>query len=208
MSGKLFFLILFTCLSYQGFSQAEDNNNEERRYFKKEFLFAGGNLNLSFFNNTTSFGVNPHIGYSFAKWLDVAVSMNLNYISKRNYFLEDDKVRQIIYAPGAFVRLYPVYFLYAEANAEHNFIKQKFIPPANSSYSQEQFNYQVNTLLVGLGYISDRKDEDEYFYLSVSFDVLALKGSPYVNSKQHVYPVIKAGYSIRLFHPPKKRLKH
>ncbi len=53
--GILFFA--FTCL------QAQDDD-EDSRVFKKENLFTGGTLNVSFGNQFTALGVSPFFGYS------------------------------------------------------------------------------------------------------------------------------------------------
>ncbi len=204
-------LILFAliCFANNLYAQVVNSESEKKMLLSKDLLYGGGNISLSFLGNTTIVGGTPFVSYSAAKWIDVAVSMNVNYISQRNYFLDGDKVRQMIYAPGTFARLYPFSFLYGEVHFEHNFIHQKFIPPANSNYSEERFNYEVNTMLIGLGYASDRNyDEDEYYFISVSMDALRLKGSPYINANDKPYPIIRAGFSLRLFPGSKKRKKH
>ncbi len=203
---KIFLITLTASFPLSIFAQNKNEEEPEKKLFKKENFFAGGNVNISFFNNATILGINPYFGYSITKWLDAAVSMNVNYICQRNYFIDNDKVRQAIYAPGAIVRIYPVKFLYGEAQYEHNFIRQKYITPSNSGYFNEKFNYQVNTLLVGIGYASEREyDDDEFYYFSISFDALLLPGSPYTNNKGNALPIIKAGYNIKLFQGHKRR---
>ena len=203
---KFVVTIIIAGFSFGAVAQKEVEEAPEKKLFKKENCFAGGNVTISFFNNVTILGINPYFGYSITKWLDAAVSMNVNYISQRNYFIDNDKVRQTIYAPGALLRIYPVKFLYAEGQFEHNFIRQKYIPPASSGYFNQQFNYQVNTLLVGIGYASEREyDDDEFYYFSISLDALQLPGSPYTNGKQHALPIIKAGYNVKLFQGHKRR---
>lgn len=205
---RLILLALF-CHTGTLYAQTVDSESEKKIFLSKDLLYAGGNISLSFLGNTTILGGTPFVSYTVAKWIDVAVSMNVNYISQRNYFVDGDKVRQMIYAPGAFARIYPFSFLYGEAHFEHNFINQKFIPPANSNYNKERFNYEVNTMLIGLGYASDRNyDEDEYYFISISMDALRLKGSPYTNANDKPYPIIRAGFSLRLFPNSKKRKKH
>ena len=44
-----------------------------------------------------------------------------------------DKLRQTVYGPGAFVRLFPVNFLFASAQYEYNLIHLKYIPANNGS---------------------------------------------------------------------------
>lgn len=196
------FAFIFIAAIAQNVPAVESDN----KFFKQENFFAGGNVSILFFNNATFLGINPYFGYNITKWLDAAVSMNVNYISQRNYFIDNDKIRQTIYAPGTLLRIYPVKFLYAEGQFEHHFIHQKYIPPSNSGNFNQQFNYQVNTLLVGLGYASEREyDDDEFYFFSVSIDALLLPGSPYTNGNQHPYPIIKAGYNVKLFQGHKRR---
>jgi hypothetical protein len=204
VSTVIFFYTFTACAQEK---QAEEDT--DTRTFKKELLFAGGGISVSFFNNITMLGVSPHFGYSITSWLDAAVSMNVNYISQRNYFYDDDKVRQMIYAPGAFVRLYPFKFLYAEAHFERNFISQRYIYPSNFNAPDEKIKYNVNTMLIGLGYASDRDfDDDESFYISLSMDVLRHYGSPYTSVHNNPIPIIRAGVNMRLFHAPRKKRKH
>ena len=112
------------------FANAQDENtkgDEKKAGFKKENLFVGGDLTLGFSNLYTALGISPYFGYSLNKYVDVAASFNLNYISQRDYVVYGDKVRQTVYGPGVFVRVYPIKFLFAQAQYEFNFIKLKLL---------------------------------------------------------------------------------
>ena len=124
-------LFLFTALVFTANAQEEKKEEETKKGFKKENLFTGGSVTASFFNGATSLGISPYFGYSLNRFVDVAVSANLNYTSQRDYVEYGDKIRQTVYGPGAFVRLYPVRFLFAQAQYEHNFIKYRYIPASN-----------------------------------------------------------------------------
>ncbi len=180
---------------------AQDSEEETKTGgFKKENLFTGGNLNVSFFNGTTALGISPYFGYSLTSWLDAAVSVNLNYISQRDVSVYGDKVRQTILGPGAFVRVFPINFLFAQAQFEHSFITQKYIPADNSGYSKDKYKTDVNSLLLGIGYASGReRGSKSYYFMSLSFDVLHLANSPYVDNRQRTIPIINAGFNIALF---------
>ena len=84
-------------MAYAGFAQDEE---EDRRFFKKENLFTGGSLSLSFFNNSFLIGVNPHLGYSLTRWADVGLVINYNYTSFRDYNYLNDKLRGRIERDG------------------------------------------------------------------------------------------------------------
>jgi hypothetical protein len=133
----------------------EETDREEKKGFQKEKLFTGGSVSLAFFNNTFLIGGSPVFGYSLTKWADAGIVANYNYTSYRDVNgVFNDKLRQSVYGGGVFTRLYPVRFLFAQAQFEHNFIKQKYIPangnaPATASTSG-------NSMLVGGGYTTNR----------------------------------------------------
>ncbi len=179
---------------------AQEEEEEKTGGFKKENLFTGGGVNVSFFNGTTALGVSPYLGYSLTNWLDAAVSLNFNYVSQRDVYVFDDRVRQTTIGPGAFVRLFPVKFLFAQAQLEHNFITQKYVPARNNSFTVDKFKTGVNSLLLGIGYASGReKYNKSYYFMSVSVDVLKNINSPYLDNAGRTIPFINAGFNIALF---------
>ena len=200
---RVFFSALLITVSIVSFAQdtpKEDDNSEEKTsWFKKQNFFTGGGLNLGLSNEYTELGASPYFGYSLNKYIDVAASFNYDYISQRDYVVYGDKLRQSVIAPGAFTRIFPINFLFAEALYEHNFISGKYYPAdGTSSYSIGKTD--VNTLLIGAGYASGREEgSNTYYYLSVMFDVLSLPNSPYVDNLGRRIPVIKAGFNIALF---------
>lgn len=179
---------------------AQDEEETEKKFFKKENLFTGGNLNLAFGNQVTVLGANPHFGYSLNKYLDVAVSLGFTYISQRDFQYLDDRVRQTVISPGAFVRVFPVKFLFAQAHFEHNIIKLKYIPPPNTGLLREKYRETAPSLLVGGGYATGRDNgNNTYFYFSVLWDVLRDENSPYTDNLNRSIPQIRAGFNIGLF---------
>jgi hypothetical protein len=188
---------------------AQDEEEEgEKKGFKKENLFTGGSISLSFFNGQTLLGANPIFGYKLADWVDAGLAFNYVYSSTRDYFTFDDKVRQTTWGPGAFVRLYPVHFLFVQGQFEHNFITQKYIPPNDGQI--EKYKTGVNSLLLGGGIVQGRREgSNTFYYISLLFDVLKNDYSPYVNvsvnrdnpSQQRIdmAPIIRAGVNIGLF---------
>lgn len=110
---KIMLAVLLFPLSLS--SHAQDEDEAKSGGFKKENLFTGGNVNVSFFNGTTALGVSPYFGYNLTNWMDVAVSLNFNYVSQRDTYIPGDKLRQTVIGPGTFVRIFPVKFLFAQA---------------------------------------------------------------------------------------------
>jgi len=152
-------------------------------------------VTVSFYTGGTVLGVSPHFGYSITEWLDAAVSLNFIYTGERDQY--DTKYRQTNLGPGAFIRIFPVKFLFAQAQYEHNFQTLKILPAVGSSYKSKE---DVNSLLLGAGFASGReKGNNTYYYLSVMFDALKLTNSPYVDSYGRLIPVIRAGFNIALF---------
>ncbi len=180
---------------------AQDENHIKGKGFRKENLFTGGNITASFFSGTTLLGLSPYFGYSLNKYMDLAASINFNYTSQRDYTEYGDKARQTVFGPGAFVRLFPVNFLFAQAQYEHNFIRFKYIPASNTTtYLPSISHYDVNSFLVGGGYSSGRgMGNNTYYYLSVMWDIGGVAQSPYVDGLGRNFPVIRAGFNIALF---------
>ena len=201
---KKTFLILFALLfSLYSFAQDQPRKEEDKpdkiHGFKKENLFTGGSVSFGLSNGTTSFGLIPHFGYSINKYVDVAVSLNFNYTSQRDYLVYGDKVRQTVIGPGAFVRLFPVRFLFAQGQFEHNFIRLKYHPADNSGYIASTQHFGGNSMLVGAGYAQGREDGNLYYYVSIMFDAGKSQYSPYKDDLGRNIPVIKAGINIALF---------
>lgn len=202
---KIILLLLVTGYSIGIFAQQRDSSEEKTVGFKKDKLFTGGDVTLAFYTGGTTLGVSPYLGYSLTKWLDAAVSLNFIYQGQKD--INGYKYRQTNIGPGAFVRLFPIDFLYAQAQYEHNFINYKILAPGGGSSSK--FKTDVNSLLLGAGYSSGRSEgSNTYYYLSVMFDVAQLRNSPYVDSYGRMIPVIRAGFNIGLFQGRQRRNRY
>ena len=185
---------------------AQDEKEKEKKSFNKENFFTGGSLTASFFNGATVLGLSPYFGYSFNKYMDAAVSINFTYTSQRDYAEYGDKARQTVYGPGAFLRLYPVKFLFGQAQYEHSFIRFKYIPAANGSFLPSVSNIDANSLLLGGGYTSGREEgSNTFYYFSILWDVAGVAKSPYVDGLGRNFPVIRAGFNIGLFQGKRRR---
>lgn len=195
---KIFlFLLLPVCLA----ANAQDKeSNESSSGFQKEKLFTGGSVNLNFSSKVTMLGLAPQLGYSLTSWADAGINFNLNYISQRDNGEYGDKLRQVTYGPGAFVRLFPLNFIFGTAQYEYNIIRQKYIPASNGSYEPYIQRVHAPSLLVGGGYAGGRqRGSNSYYYISIMWDVAGDENSPYVDGLGRSTPVIRAGYNIGLF---------
>lgn len=190
--------LLLLLISLKSFAQKEERS--EPQGFQKEKLFTGGSFTAGFSNLSTQLGISPQIGYSVTDWADVGIVLNFNYISQRNVAYGGDKLRQTTYGPGVFARLFPINVLFASIQYEYNLISYKYIPASGVSYDPVLPNTQVGSLLLGAGYAGGRyKGSNTYYFISISWDVLDDKDSPYVDSYGRMNPVIRAGYNIGLF---------
>ena len=182
-------------------ANAQDEEKSEP-FFKKENLFAGGTLNLGFGNQTTSLGIAPFFGYSFNRYIDLAICPGISYISIRDYNNDlGSKLRQTVYGPGCFVRLFPVNFLFAQAQYEYNFIRYHYIPSGNQNPADERLKLDAHSLLVGGGFASGRdfSHQKSYYYFSILWDIGESINSPYKDGLDRAVPIIRAGYNIALF---------
>ena len=197
---KKVILLLLIPMSFHSFAQSDDEKTDENKGFKKEKLFTGGSVTAGFSNYATILGITPQFGYSLTNWADAGITFNLNYTSQRDYYDYGDKLRQTVYGPGAFVRLFPVRFLFASVQYEYNMIHLKYVPANNGSIGSDKNNLNASSLLLGGGYAGGReKGNNTYYYFSVSWDVLGDKNSPYIDGLGRSNPIIRAGYNIGLF---------
>jgi hypothetical protein len=204
---KIIIAAVLISASFASFAQETSKDSDEgNKGFKKENLFTGGDVTLSFSNYETALGLSPMLGYSVNKWLDAGVVFNFIYQSQQVIDIygnfTGDKVRQFDYGPGAFVKLYPVNFLFIQAQFEENFITEKYV--FGDGEPTQSYSVSAPSLLLGAGYCIGREDGSQpFFYLSVMADVLANKNSPYVeisgNGSAIIEPVIKGGVQIPLF---------
>ena len=56
-------IIFFICLATASLLAQDKEGEESEKGFKKENLFTGGSITLSFFNGQTLLGANPVFGY-------------------------------------------------------------------------------------------------------------------------------------------------
>jgi hypothetical protein len=192
---KLFLIIVITSLALNVFAQ--DDEEKEKPSFK-ENLFTGGSISLAFYNNTFLVGGNPVFGVSPTNWIDLGIVVNYNYTSYRDYSITYEKVRQHVYGAGAFIKVYPIRFLFAQAQIENNFIRQKAFPYFGST---QKFKADAGSFLVGGGYTTGRygRGGDPFYYLAILVDIGDAVFSPYTDNNGNKIPIVRGGIQIPLF---------
>ena len=199
MKSKLvifFFIALVISLN----TKAQEEEEKEKMPFKQK-LFTGGTISLAFYSNTFLIGGSPVLGYSITNWADLGIVINYNYIVYRDYRVFDDRLKQQNFGGGPFVKLYPLRFIFAQAQYEYNFLRLKYIPPPNSGYAEEKDGLEARSFLVGGGYTTGRmgRGGSPHYYLAILFDVLHEPGSPYTDAYGRSIPIIRGGVQIPLF---------
>ncbi|MFT3904136.1 MAG: hypothetical protein QM727_13250 [Niabella sp.] len=205
----LYFLIgaipAFSQNEYEDFSQKPHNTTTTDKSWKQN-LFTGGNISAGFYNGGSTLGISPMMGYHFNRYVDGGVVLNYMYNSRRDYYYEGDKYKQHNYGAGVFGRVFPVDFLFVQAQLEQNFMNARY--RTSIADPLKTVNKNAPSLLLGGGYASGRSEgQNTFFYISVMVDVLKNHNSPYVdvdnygtpNEKVRMQPVINAGVNIGLF---------
>ncbi len=207
MKKLIILLILLTSTFSFSFSQ---DKGENKKGFDKSKLFTGGSLTLSFFTGGAILGANPIFGYQLADWVDAGVEFGYTYQGRRDYIYLNDKFHQHVLGPGAFVRFYPVKFLFVQGQFENNFTTVNYYDPTGLKTTSK---FDANSFLAGIGLAEGRQSgSNTFYYISLLFDVLKNPNSPYVNNvyganssgqqvivRTDISPILRAGINIGLF---------
>ena len=191
--------LLFIAFIISIYTKAQEKDEEKKKGFNKENLFTGGSISLAFYNNTFLVGGSPVFGYSITNWADLGIVINYTYTSYRDYLVFDDRLHQTTYGGGGFVKLYPIRFIFAQAQYEYNFLQLKYIPPNNGTEIKD--NAEAGSFLIGGGYTTGRygRGGAPHFYLAVLFDISNNANSPYTDGYGRSIPIIRGGVQIPLF---------
>lgn len=171
--------------------------------FMRDHIFLGGSLGLGFGSYNFNVGVNPEIGYSLNRWLDVGAVVNFSYSSVKAdpnfYYNPNVGSKEFVYGGGVFGRAYVLPFLFLTAQPEINWTS---VSQTDES-TGEKFNYNANapSLLLGIGY-GRRVVGESGFYIALMFDAISNVNSPYNDAFGHPLPVLRAGFD---FYLPRKR---
>lgn len=186
-------ILLICCLAASLNSFAQD---EKQKHYEPSNWFTGGSISLGFSGGSySSFlaGIHPHYGYTIAKWLDAAAVANLEYQSQRDPY--NNKYHSTTYGFGVFTRVFPVHFLFLQAEPEYNFINVK---ATDQNGNSSRANLHAPSLLLGGGYTTSRSGKNSFGYVSILVDVIKDVNSPYVDGYGNLVPIIRAGVNIGL----------
>ena len=193
-------LIIFIFISSVIAIHTKAQDAEKEKVPFKQNLFTGGSISLGFYNNTFLIGGSPVLGYSITNWADLGIVINYNYTVYRDYYVFDDRLKQNNFGGGPFVKLYPLKFIFLQAQYEYNFLKLKYIPPNNSGVEQKD-EAEAPSFLIGGGYTTGRQGRGgaPHYYFAILFDVMNRPGSPYTDAYGRTIPILRGGVQIPLF---------
>ena len=190
-----FFLMLMTSL----FSFAQNTEDEEKdKGFKRDQLFIGSGINLGFFNGFI-IGLNPEIGYSLNRFVDVGIGTNVNLITQNDQN-SPTTYRQWTLGGGPFVRIWPVNMLFIGGQFEYNSISYSAKSGGDIVFKEK---LTAPSILVGAGY-GNRTIGGNQFYTSIMVDVLRNPNSPYIDSYRRLQPVFRTTF-LFYFKPKRER---
>ena len=145
---KIFFLGIVLAIGFSAKAQKEEKESK----FDKSRLFFGGNLGLSF-GDQTFINISPQVGYQFSQYL--AAGGGINFISSSFTFRDfnGNKLYKDSYSYAGlniFARVFPLPFLFAQVQPEYNYSwgKTKFF---NGQQEIKLDGAFVPVFLVGAG---------------------------------------------------------
>ena len=177
--------------------------DDDNTGFQKNHLFLGGSLQLGVGSYNFDVGVNPEVGYSLNRWLDVGAVVNFTYSSVKAdpsyYYNADISLKEFVYGGGVFARAYVLPFLFLTAQPEYNWTSIKETDYGTGATTAPRSTYSVSapSLLLGLGY-GQRVVGENGFFIALLFDAISNSNSPYNDAFGHPLPVVRAGFDIYL----------
>lgn len=193
------------CFAQQNDDKKSNDYGELKGGFRQENVFAGGSFIADFGGGQLTLGVSPEIGYSFTRWLDAGLGINLIYTSvaaNTFYNPSDTKLRQFNYGGGPFVRIYPVNFLFVQGQFEENWTKIKV---KEGLYTAKQ-TVHAPSLIAGIGYGQHIVGQANSYFM-IGLDLLKNAYSPYVSENSAgqltAQPIVRIGLNWYL-RPPKQ----
>jgi hypothetical protein len=188
-----------------GYSENKPSDNDDKKSFHKENLFTGGSVILSLSSYGTVLGANPVFGYSITDWLDAGVAFNFSYYSSRFYDPYTGayigRIRQTTLGPGAFIKVYPIDYLFVQAQYEDNFTSQN---QTDTYGNKSEISVSAPSFLTGIGYCGGREGTGSlFYYVAVLVDLGNNYYSPYLyhfsDGTTSIAPIFRAGLQIPLF---------
>lgn len=195
---KIIFGLLLAATAATTFAQEEKNDEDDMKgRFRRDNIFIGGSVGLSFGTGSFGVGTNPEVGYSVANWLDAGISTNINYFSFNARYNNNVRQRSTTLGTGVFVRLHPIRNFFIQAIPEYNWITTNLRYDFSTPPIEEKIKEEAPSLLLGIGY-GQRVIGSGSFFTTIMFDVGNNPSSPYITYDRTKVPVIRTGFTFYL----------
>lgn len=190
-------IFLFLCSTIGLVTYAQSQGEDMNRGFSRSNMFFGSGLNLGIASRSFNIGLNPELGFSINRIVDVGLAVNCNYFSQNATEFSSTRFQNINYGVGVFTRIWPVNFLYLQIQPEYNRVhsSQKNV----NTQQTVRYSFGAESMLVGIGY-GTRIPGSRISYASLLIDVLQNPNSPYRDQFNDPLPVFRAGFGVYL-HP-------
>ena len=223
MIKKFFILAAFTMLAASAFAQSDSRYYDDYgdssaqycnyplpRYVRKtskfnHYFIGGGILGGGFSSNGWAFGINPTIGYSINRYVDVGIMLNAVYYYQNYDYYTDMGGKQHTWNLGAapFARIFPIPYVFLDVSFEDNYVTTKYLPYGGGGYSD---HWNVPSLIGAIGYYT-RVYGQSFFFASIGMDFLTNVNSPYREQyynrnggvSSRALPIIRVGYGVNLW---------
>jgi hypothetical protein len=177
-------------------ASAQLDIRESPKGFDRTRLYIGSDLNLGLSDRFFNIGINPQVGYSINKFVDLGVAMNLNYYSQSATVFDPFKYKNFNFGAGAFLRIWPLPFLHFHLQPEYNWINSsQTLEPTGENF---RLKLQAPSLLAGIGYGS-REIGNRITYFTILIDLNQAVNSPYRNGiAGDPQPIFRGGFGFYL----------
>lgn len=171
---------------------------EEKKGFRKENLFIGGNFGLTI-GDYTLINISPQVGYRFNKYVAAGAGINAQYASEKQRNYSGDVIYRDsrgILGLNVFGRVYPLQYIMLQVQPEANYIfgRQKYYDN-NQTLTTDLDAEIVPSLLLGGGAVlpSGRSSLVIAVFWDALYDPNKTNRSPYGKR-----PFLTIGYNINL----------
>lgn len=219
---RIAYTLLLLCSLQYAFAQDNEEarpqktnpSQDEAPHFDKKNIFMGGSLSLGYSSgygsyydpssgsnsyvpgSTFNIGMLPEVGYKVSKVFDVGLAGNINYYSFTSSQYSSDKIHNLVYGVGAFVRIRPIDEFFIQLMPEVDKTKQTSI---NSNYTTK-YIIKSTSFLAGVGYKYVSSSENSFVYAVLLLDLGKDQNSPYKTVDQTgrtvPVPIFRVAYSF------------
>jgi len=184
---KKIFLLVALRVIIAGAASAQDQSGQKG--FDKSKLFIGGAFGLAFGSYSTAINISPQVGYHFSPLFAAGAGINYAYYNYKYYDYSNTLYQKDIYSYAGmniFGRLYPIPFLFIQAQPEVNYVWGKteiYQPVSGEIKVPTQF---VPSLLLGAG-AAIPTGRNGAVTFSILYDVLQNSYSPYYRQPLYAF---------------------